>query len=190
MEVVDVTPTNAPPPPSRRRPHCKSWKLVSTHLEEAIWGQLLDTSRKCDEKAAQSRRRGRRRTVSDDVEKRALRADLLVQVGELSAAIQALESATLAPGDQATLDALTDATRRPPDLRTPLSPEVFGHAPRRHDNGTSQTVVGRTQSAQLVLLTKPDGGVRGIVAGDVVRRLVVRTPNRQRAPINTPCRRE
>ena len=68
---------------------------------------------------------------SDDVEKRALRAELLVQVGELSSARQALEGAALAPGTHATLDALNDATRRPPHLRTPLSPEVLEHVPRR-----------------------------------------------------------
>ena len=95
------------------------------------WGQLLEASQKCDEKAAQSRRRGRRRTVVNDVENRVLRAELLVQVGELSAARQALEGAALAPGNQATLDLLTDATRRPPHLRTPLSPEVLGHTPIR-----------------------------------------------------------
>ena len=33
------------------------------------WGQLLEASQKCDEKAAQSRRRGQRRTVVNDVEK-------------------------------------------------------------------------------------------------------------------------
>ena len=59
------------------------------------WGQLLEASRNCDEKAAKSRRRGRRRTGSNDVEKRMLRAELLVQVGELSAARQALEGAAL-----------------------------------------------------------------------------------------------
>ena len=45
--------------------------------------------------------------------------------------------------------------------------------------GTSQTVAGRTHDTivdlirvgRLTSLTKPDGGVRGIVAGDVVRSL-------------------
>ena len=35
---------------------------------------------------------------------------------------------------------------------------------------------------RLTSLTKPDGGVRGIVAGDVVRRLVARTISQQLGP--------
>ena len=198
------------------------------------WGQLLEASQKCDEKAAQSRRRGRRRTVVNDVENRVLRAELLVQVGELSAARQALEGTALAPGNQATLDLLTDATRHPPHLRTPLSPEVLGHTPIREfelDEPTfnknlrssrrgaaggpsgmtmehlrplldepralhlfflvaqklaradvPDTIVDLIRVGRLTSLTKPDGGVRGIVAGDVVRRLVARTISQQLGP--------
>ena len=178
------------------------------------WGQLLDASRKCDEKAAQSRRRGRRRTVSDDVEKRTLRAELLVQVGELSAARQALEGAALAPGNQATLDALTDATRRPPHLRPtfnknlrssrrgaaggpsgmttehlrPLLDErralhlFFLVARKLARADVPDAIVDLIRVGRLTSLTKPDGGVRGIVAGDVVRRLVARTISQQLGP--------
>ena len=35
---------------------------------------------------------------------------------------------------------------------------------------------------RLTALSKPDGGVRGIVAGDVVRRLVARTMSQQLSP--------
>ena len=65
---------------------------------------------------AQSRRRVRRR-AQDDLELRAIRAERLVQVGELSSACQALEGAPLAPGNQATLRQFTDASRRPPQPR-------------------------------------------------------------------------
>ena len=51
------------------------------------WGWLLEASRICDEQAAQSRRGRKRR--QDDVELRAIRAERLVQVGELSSARQA-----------------------------------------------------------------------------------------------------
>ena len=64
----------------------------------------------CDEKAAVSRRRSRRRQV-DDLELRAARAEMLVQLGELSSARQALEGAALAHGDRHTLNVLTDANR-------------------------------------------------------------------------------
>ena len=45
---------------------------------------------------------------------RADRALELVQMGELSTGRLALEGAQIAPGDDATYKALTDATRRPP----------------------------------------------------------------------------
>ena len=72
--------------------------------------------------------RGRRRR-QDDLELRAIRAERLVQVGELSSARQALEGAALAPGNEATLRQLTDASRRPPQPREPLPPEVLNHVP-------------------------------------------------------------
>ena len=52
--------------------------------------QLLRAVGQCDEKAAVRRRR-RRRTRSADVEQRATRAEMLIQLGELSSAREALE---------------------------------------------------------------------------------------------------
>ena len=49
-----------------------------------------------------------------------------------------------------------------------------------------QIVVDMVRSGRLTVLTKPDGGVRGIVAGDVIRRLVARTMAQQMAEIVTP----
>ena len=51
----------------------------------------------CDEKAAVSRRQSGRRQV-DELEMRVTRAEMLVQLGELSFARQALEGAALAEG--------------------------------------------------------------------------------------------
>ena len=62
--------------------------------------------------------------ASDDEAKRAARAMSLVQVGELSAARQALEAASMAPRTSATLRALSDPERRPPVPREGLSREV------------------------------------------------------------------
>ena len=44
------------------------------------------------------------------------------------------------------------------------------------------SVVDLVRLGRLTALTKPDGGVRGIVAGDVVRRLVARTMSQQWGP--------
>ena len=176
--------------------------------------------------------RGRRRR-QDDLELRAIRAERLVQVGELSSARQALKGAHLAPGNEATLRQLTDASRRPPQPREPLQPEVLNHVPpfafdvdedvfnrnlRLSKKGTAgrpllpdvrglhccsrsrrellevnlpEAVINIIRMGRLTALSKPDGGVRGIVAGDVVRRLVARTMSQQLSPAveraTSPC---
>ena len=45
-----------------------------------------------------------------------------------------------------------------------------------------EAVVNIIRMERLTALSKPDGGVRGIVAGDVVRRLVARTLSQQLSP--------
>ena len=85
------------------------------------WIDLLTASEECCRQAAASRRR-RTRRVEDEMKRRVDRADALVHMGELSSARQALEGATLAPGTEATLNALRDPAKRPPEPR-PLCPE-------------------------------------------------------------------
>ena len=183
-------------------------------------------SEQCDERAAISRSRSNRR-AQDDLESRAARAEMLVSLG----ARQALEGAALAPRNQATLDALRDADRRPPRAREPLPDRVTSHVPPRvfdldeqqfcrnlrsarrgaaagpsgmttehlrpllNDAHTTnlffsvrgklsrgdvpQSVVQMVRQGRMTALAKPDGGVRGIVAGDVIRRLVAKTMAQQ-----------
>ena len=66
------------------------------------------------EVAAQGGMRRQRTHNRDSVERRAQRAEQLVQWGELSAARSALEGAPVAPGNDATLSALQDLRKRPP----------------------------------------------------------------------------
>ena len=89
----------------------------------------MAASEMCDEKAARARRRGARR-FQDTIESRTIRAEMLVQLGELSSARQALEGAALAPGDNATLTALTNEAKRPSRPREPLPREVVEHVAR------------------------------------------------------------
>ena len=72
---------------------------------------LLEASGRCDEEAAIAQRRRQHR--GDDVQKRAARAELKVAFGELSSARQALEEEEIAPGTRATLQQLTDESKRP-----------------------------------------------------------------------------
>ena len=92
-------------------------------FHKGSWINLLVASQECSERALQLQRR-RRRTQQDSVERRAERAEALVQVGEFSAGRQALEGALLAPGNDTTLRELQNPARRPPDPRAPI-PDVL-----------------------------------------------------------------
>ena len=92
------------------------------------WINLVPASELCDDKVASARRRVSRRD-QDNLESRSLRAEMLVSLGELSSARQALEGAELASRNQATLNALRDPTRRPPRARAPLPDRVMTHVP-------------------------------------------------------------
>ena len=206
-------------------------KLLSrvTAFSQGQWSLLINASQSCDAKSAVSRRRSRRR--ANDLDQRATRAEMLVQVGELSAARQAFEGAELAPGNQATLNAVKDPARRPPRPREALPPDLLAHTPdapfdldehifNRNLRSSRRGAAGRPSGmttehlrpllddmrslhlffrvserlaraqipegvvdllrlGRITALSKPDGGVRGIVAGDVVRRLVARTIAKQ-----------
>ena len=91
------------------------------------WIPLLRASATRDEQAARARHR--KCHCGDDVERRVMRAERLVELGELSSARQALEGAVLAPGDQTTLDKLQDERRRPQQPREPLPPDMITFHP-------------------------------------------------------------
>ena len=199
-------------------------------FQEGEWLDLLNESARRAMRAHLLSVRGRRRNTSDEA-MRAARAMSLVQVGELSAARQALEGAALAPGNLATLRTLTDPARRPPLARERLSPELARTEPsepfqlnidqfllslRKARRGAAPGPSGMTSDhlfpvlesevdsglfgqvgsllavgkvppgilqairlGRMTALSKTDGGVRGIVVGDIVRRLVARTMAKQ-----------
>ena len=94
MEAVRNDSTDAAPPSKVSSPK-RSW-LVDSSCSGKDIGQLIRASSLCDEKAATSRHRRRRRVV-DNVEQRAARVEALVQMGELSSARQALDGAISTP---------------------------------------------------------------------------------------------
>ena len=199
-------------------------------FNRGAWRELLEASRKCSHQAAVSRRRKNRRP-EQDIARRVSRAASLVHMGELSSARQALEGASLAPGSEATLNALRDPEKRPQFPRHPLprelvypGPEVefdldefrFARNLRSAKRGAAggpsgmtvehlQPLLGHLRDlrsfiraseqlsrarvphsireavrlGRLTALQKPNGGVRGIVAGDIVRRIVARTMSQQ-----------
>ena len=92
-------------------------------FQEGDWLSLLSQSSASSQQGQVGAVRRRRRN-SDEEAARAARALSLVQLGEISAGRQALEGASLAPGNLATLGILTDPNRRPPVPRQELSQEI------------------------------------------------------------------
>ena len=88
--------------------HISRNKLTSRFeaFSRGEWFNLIEASIACDERAAQSRRRGLR---SGDN----------------------MEGADLAPGNQTTLDALRDEIRRPANPREPMPAELTNFVPPR-----------------------------------------------------------
>ena len=90
--------------------------------------ELIRASEQDAEDASTARCR-RLRCRSVDVERRAARAQMLVQLGELSSGRQALEAAEVAPGTLQTLQALRDPSRRPRPAREAISRELLDFEP-------------------------------------------------------------
>ena len=84
------------------------------------WDELIKMSVTSSFDAACAQARRRRGANEDNVEKRARRAYHMIQLGEVSAGRQALEGASLATGDERTLNALKDPARRRPFLKGSL----------------------------------------------------------------------
>ena len=97
-------------------------------FSDGDWEQLLIARRECAKAAVQVLSRCRRTRVPT-VDQRADRAEHLVHLGELSAARMGLEGDPIAPGNDATLQALQDPRKRPSVPREPLPREVVEHQP-------------------------------------------------------------
>ena len=93
------------------------------------WSELVEMSVTSSIDVANAQARRRRGTQRDTVEKRALRAFHMVQLGEVSAGRQALEGASLATGDERTLKALKDPARRPALPKNPMPDEIAQFIP-------------------------------------------------------------
>ena len=196
------------------------------------WEELIRASEASAlEASVAMHRRRRRRNVEDDSERRAARAQMFVELGEVSAGRAALEAAAVAPGDNTTLESLRDPRRRPDRARDAIPARVLEHVPaipfsldeekfaknvRSARKGVApgpsgmtcehlrsllenprdlhilflmaeqlargeapDVAVHVTRLGRIPALQKPAGGVRGIVASDVIRRLVARTMAQQ-----------
>ena len=207
---------------------------LSRRFEDFVhgrWSHLIDDGRTCAEQSSKIATRKRRRGQHDDVERRAARAEALVQMGELSAGRQALEGEALAPGNEHTLHQLQrrpavprrqmpeDLERFWPGRRFELDEKQFFQNLRSFRRGAAagpsgmtaehlrpllnaprilhllfraseslaagqvpQSTVDVLKLGRITTLQKARGGVRGIVAGDIVRRLVSRTMAQQLGP--------
>ena len=103
-----------------------------TTFNAGDWAPLLHESNSIAEAGAQVAVRKRRQHAEDDISRRAARAERFALLGELSAGRQALEGATIAPGNLSTLRALTNPVRRPAAPREPLHDDLTQFVPE-HD---------------------------------------------------------
>ena len=93
-----------------------------SRFSQGEWLGLIEEGRVLSEQSASASRRQRRRQQLNDVERRAIRAQHLVLLEELSSARQALEGADLAPPTDQTLSSLRTRPARP---RAPLPLKIF-----------------------------------------------------------------
>ena len=126
-------------------------------FEDGHWIELLSDSTVCAEKAHTQSVRRRRHQHHDDDAKRASRALSLVQVGELSAARQALEGASMAPGTIATLRELTHPDRRPPVPREEMSRVVAEAQPAERFQLASEEFLICVRKARRGAAAGPSG---------------------------------
>ena len=104
-------------------------EVVAPSRTQRWYHPQVEASRKVNQQAAVICRRRHRRS-DDGIEKRISKAEALVHMGEVSSAQQALEGSSLAPGTEATLNALRDPSKRPREPRTPVPRELSSPEPR------------------------------------------------------------
>ena len=153
---------------------------------------LLETAAVSEEAHSRSVRR-RRRDTKDNEAKRVAWAMARVQLGELSAARQALEEAAVAPGTLATLAELTNRGFRPRVPRQPINEDIMRKVPgeqfqldpdefliglrkARRGAAAGPSDLFRILESAADSLCKPDGGVREIVVGMVTKSWLSKTP--------------
>ena len=95
---------------------------------EGQWEPLIQFVQDVSEVASAMVRR--RRRARDDRERRVARAQVFVQMGELSSGRAALEAAEIAPGSEATLQQLQNPTWSPHRPREPIPEHLLEHNPR------------------------------------------------------------
>ena len=142
-------------------------------FNDGRWEELIRESQAIADEANTAMLRRRRRRQPDESERRAARAHSMVQMGDLSRGRAVLEAAELAPGTNETLEALEHLR---PLLDNPRDVHsLFLMAEQLAQGLAPEAAVRALRLDRLTALRKPTGGVRGIVVGDILRRLVSRT---------------
>ena len=144
------------------RPRRGGGSVPKKQLEDRValfqngeWDVLLEKSLNSSMDGATGR--VRRRRNGDSVEKRARRALHMVQLGELSAGRQALEGASLAPGDKKTLEALKDPDRRPALPRNSVPDDISQFAPAEEFSLAQDLFLANVRSARRGAALGPSG---------------------------------
>ena len=121
------------------------------------WAQLLLESNSIAEAGTQAAVRKRRQHGQDDISRRAARAERLALLGELSAGRQALEGATIAPGNLSILRELTNPFRRPAAPREPLHEDLTRYVPEHDFQLDPDVFLANVRSARRGAAAGPSG---------------------------------
>ena len=123
---------------------------------EGRWADLVNESIQSALLGSEAARRKRRRQEDDDVPT-CRRAEKLVSMGELSAARQALEGASVAPGTLCTLRELTNPEKRPAWPRSPIPPDIDDYEPEEQLNLSSEALFKNIRKARRGAAGGPSG---------------------------------
>ena len=127
----------------------------ANRFAEGQWLSLLVESNKVASDGSTGATRRRRHNPSDET--KALRAERLASLGELSAARQALEGAEIAPGTLATLAELTNPDRRPARPREVVLPNLMRLQPDERIQLDEEMFAENVRSARRGAVPGPSG---------------------------------
>ena len=185
-------------PTSRRNDSPRKLQTQIKKFAAGQWHLLMEVSSDCARAGVEAKVRASRRSGRDDIKSRVQRAETFVQLGELSAkrwkgqrlfpeiwqhwcSSPALkggheQNVTLCQGAQPQFLRGISSWIQSCSARVCVQQVVAPHQVAMVSQGhVPRGVLEGFRLGRVTTLRKPDGGIRGIVVGDSIRRLIART---------------
>ena len=140
-------------------------------FEKGLWVDLVEMSLASSVEATNAQARRRRRIDGDNVGRRARRAFHMVQLGEVSAGRQALDGASLAPGDSQTKKALEEPSGRPAVPRDSVPDSIAQFEPEERFSLAQELFLKNVRCARRGAAPGPSG-----MTADHLRPLLEHSP--------------